>query len=1104
MSLRRPLASLLSLLMAAGPVAAGQRTAPPVITVVPTLAVGKTAGAPVVSGLPEVAVSALPGQVSIGVSPVLPSAAIPARLAAAEPAQPASASPGAIQPLAQAAQAAAERPEQAPAALTNLYAERVSEEEASARAFVAAPAAPATPTSRLSKWVKKPAVKTAAALTAAAAPLTIFAAAAMERSQAPWASLAAAAPVVLAGAIGALIGAVSASALIESVRRHPAVRELLPGRKSGLAAGGALILAASAGALAAMGLAMASPLVASAVLSAGILVSAVRADWIAPYTRWRDKKDRTEGLFDVLERGDKKYLDLKPGQLGRLHMLSGTVRRGLGEKNLATNTQWDFEFAFYFRRNDKRVELVRKNTLFRAAEGSALHKTLSRGVPDSVVASAPFEEVDGRLRVDAADLFVDDFFGFGAEVDFGYGPDYSLSSKLSDLKSARVFSKNVELDSRLTFLRGDADWSPTHLADTRRVELDVRYSLSALPDAGYRPRKASPLIGHFVTAFEDWTDHLKPELETILVNRWRLEKSDPTQAVSPVKEPVVFWIDETIPEEYHDAVRRGALKWNKAFERLGLLDAVQVRVVEPGSGFDASDIRRNMISYRFERDSPYALGNSRANPLTGEIYHAHVTIVPEHARGALALRQKDVEKVEAEDQNTGKGRSRKPEARKPHRHSRSCRHGELMAHEATMLLALLESRGELTPEARRKLVEGYMEELVMHEVGHALGLRHNFVAKSWLTLEQAAQTPAWSASVMDYAPINLASKGEKQGDLFQSELGPYDYLAIEYAYKPLEPGQEEAELSRIAARTSEPGLEYLTDEDLTGVDPRVNHGSLGDDLVKYAGRRVAVSRELWDLLEAQAAAGAVDHQAAYRKWLQGWLGYDIGARHAAGLVGGVYFRRTAGPSAKPAYEPVPAERQREALKFLAEHVFSDEPFAISPALMGAIAPRRTGGVLEGGYGDDLSYFSHDAVIERLRDGLVEHLLDEDRLLRVAGSAKLVGPKDDRLTVREVYDALVDGSFGELSAGGRRRKRGSRSISPMRRRLQDKLVAELLFFIDADEGWDVELRAPAREALVSLQRRLGAALKSGAWDAESRAHLNEQLRRVRRGLFPSKD
>lgn len=1027
-------------------------------------------------------------------APVEPQAAVPSEAEQRKPA---------LSAVQEAAAAVEQKPDQAPAALSNLYGDRAS----SAEPWVSPSAAKQEKTDlvgRLERWVKRPAVKTAGSLIAAASPLLILAAKTTQAA-APivsnmdpnWTATVVSQPshlpVQLAAAFGAAVGAVAGAVLTRAGAKR------LEGNKPvhGAALMLGSIVAAGVVTFAAATIASFSPLAAAASLSAVILAGAAQADLIAPFTRWRESRKRQPGLFDVVREKDDTYLDLKPSQLGRLHMLSGTVERGLGENNLATNTQWDFEFAFYLRRAGDRVELVRKNTLFRAPEGSALHKTISRGVPDSVIASAPLKEVDGRLRVDASKLFVEDFFGLGAEVDWGYGFDYSMDEKLSGLEDVKAFPRNLEIKSRLTFLRGDSEHTKTHLGDTRRIDLGVRYSLSALPEAGYRPRKATPLIGHFSTVFEDWTDDQKPDLETYLIQRWRLEKSDPSQAASPVKKPVVFWIDQTIPKEYRAAVARGALKWNKAFEKIGLLGAIEVREVGDGDDFDPTDIRHNMISYRFERDSPFALGNSRANPLTGEIYHAHVTIVPEHARSALQLRFKELETLTV-DASEGK----KAEGKK-HVHERGCHRAQQLADEASMTMSILEARGELTEDSKRRLIEAYMEDLVMHEIGHTLGLRHNFVAKSWLPLGQAGENGVLSASVMDYYPMSLSPKGEPQLAFAQSDIGPYDYLAIEYAYKPLDPATEDAELAKIAARTAEPGLEYLTDEDASGVDPRAQHNTLGDDVVKWAERRAALTREMWEILEAKAAAGALDHQSAYRRWLQTWLGYDMGSKQAVALVGGIYFHRTAAgvPTGRASYEPVPAADQRRALEFLAKNVFSDEPFAISPELLRSIAKRREGPAIDRGDGADLTHFSHDALVARLRAGVLDMLLDEGRLKRLADSAKLLKPGEERLSVLEVFGSVVEASFGELSS--RARKKGSRTVSAMRRALQDRVVTELLGLIDEDNGWGPELRVPAREALIALQRKLGSALKSRAWDAESRAHLTELSRLVKKGLTPNK-
>src|SRR5262249_21468263 len=240
--------------------------------------------------------------------------------------------------------------------------------------------------------------------------------------------------------------------------------------------------------------------------------------------------------------------------------------------------------------------------------------------------------------------------------------------------------------------------------------------------------------------------------------------------------------------------------------------------------------------------------------------------------------------------------------------------------------------------------------VTMHEVGHTLGLRHNFKASTMLKNEQLHDTSITRkkgliGSVMDYAPANIAPKGVKQGDFFSTTIGPYDYWAIEDAYKPL-PGGAEAELDKlreIAKRGAEPGHDYGTDEDLYSTsDPLINVWDLGADPMKFAEERVELAEELLKGL----ADRVVDKGEGYQRMRQAFsmLLNQIGnGAHLAGnFIGREYARRSprGGPKGRDPFIPVKSDKQRQALKFLQEHILTDRPFQFSPKLLRRLAADR--------------------------------------------------------------------------------------------------------------------------------------------------------------------
>jgi hypothetical protein len=242
-----------------------------------------------------------------------------------------------------------------------------------------------------------------------------------------------------------------------------------------------------------------------------------------------------------------------------------------------------------------------------------------------------------------------------------------------------------------------------------------------------------------------------------------------------------------------------------------------------------------------------------------------------------------------------------------------------------------------------KLVGQVIKGVVMHEVGHSLGLRHNFRGSAMLDFDQLNDTHVThkrglSGSVMDYNPVNLARKGQKQGDYATTTLGPYDYWAIEYAYKPIA-GDEQAErteLKKIASRSTEHDLQYATDDDLyVSYDPSVNQYDLGADSLKFAANRVGLAEELLADMEDKLVKDGDSWARLRPAFLTVLQQYGDATFLAARHIGGRRVTRDVRGS-KDAHDPltpVPGDEQRAALKFITEKILVDQPLPVRPELL---------------------------------------------------------------------------------------------------------------------------------------------------------------------------
>ena len=315
---------------------------------------------------------------------------------------------------------------------------------------------------------------------------------------------------------------------------------------------------------------------------------------------------------------------------------------------------------------------------------------------------------------------------------------------------------------------------PRNLPDVRSMLFDFRYSISEVPSTpGYRPRLADDRVGHFFQAASDFTTDATHTPTRRYINRWSLEKEDPAATLSRPKKPIVFWMENTIPVKYRDAVRQGALLWNKAFEKIGFRDVIVIQQQPDDADWDPADIRYNTIRWFAATDAGFAIGPSRANPLTGELYDADISFSDGIMR---AIRREVPELINplSWQEDTPAPTLRPGWMQK---HAWACTMMSDMARDAAFGLDLLMARGMEAdgPEADA-YVNQWLIEVTAHEVGHTLGLRHNFRASTIHKLSQLQDKSFTTAhgltgSVMDYIPINLALKGQPPGRVSPDDAG---------------------------------------------------------------------------------------------------------------------------------------------------------------------------------------------------------------------------------------------------------------------------------------------------------------------------------------------
>jgi hypothetical protein len=442
------------------------------------------------------------------------------------------------------------------------------------------------------------------------------------------------------------------------------------------------------------------------------------------------------------------------------------------------------------------------------------------------------------------------------------------------------------------------------------------------------------------------------------------------------------------------------------------------------------------------------------------------------------------------------------------------------------------------PEPRSELPEEFVGQAIkyiaMHEVGHSLGLRHNFKASTMLTAPQLndtsiTRTRGLVGSVMDYVPINIAPKGTKQGDYYPTTIGPYDYWAIEYAYKPVD-GDEAAELKKIASRAPEHDFAYATDEDaLLNDDPYVNRWDLGADPWRFGKDRILLAAELLKDLDARVVKEGepwARTRRAFSVLLQQW---GDGATLAAQFVGGqsVWRDHKADKDGRDPINPVLGAKQRECLKFLADAILSDKAFQFSPSLLRRLGTQRWSHWGIASYdqmGVDISVLERILGIQKI---VLGHCLSAATLARLENQQLQANPGSDPLRMEEVFRGLTDGIWCDLDyiPTAWDRKNSKLALSTIRRNLQREHLRRLstmvlgsgapdrgesfafvVFVRGGNASLPADARALARLHLKEIAGRIANVLESNGRtiDDTSRAHLEECRHRIAKVLDANLD
>lgn len=802
----------------------------------------------------------------------------------------------------------------------------------------------------------------------------------------------------------------------------------------------------------------------------------------------------------------------------------------------------------YWKRYGDQLALIAPNLDIRSTGDAESKQATERVYTDQVILTTPVvsKGPGGGPVIDLDSVLLDNagkFFGR-----FVRGANF----KLRTITTAKAFPNNVELGFEFPQASGRLG--------------QIRYSIGMpAKSAAYKPREADRRVGIY---YVDWTDRSKNDGESQkrrYVTRWHLEKADPSLKMSPPKKPIVYYIEHTTPIRYRRWVRDGILAWNKAFENVGIVGAIEVRQQDARTGaymdIDPEDIRYSFVRWT-NSHMGFAIGPVHAHVDTGEIYEADIVMDEVFLVGwANSYFQTQLASVAMHDIDPGladwlaanpgwdpRYRLAEPADRQRVRaYQRALAAGEVAGLEAPptmrpevwsahltglrrlpgvyctympgksndvgLMRAAIElgvarldedesDEGSMLDGLPEDFIGPMLKDVIMHEVGHTLGLMHNWKGSSLHgfdeinSAEMKGRIPL-SSTVMDYMPTNIVVEdGELiQGDWAPIDIGAYDHWAIEWAYTFDDPAE-------VAKRGTEPEHAFTAEDGAFSPDPRAKTWDLGANSIDHAAAQIALVEHVRPRILDKGVKDGQSWQKA-RQLFQQTLSLQLSAvSKASGWIGGAHITkaRKGDPGARDPIVPVDLEQQRRALAFVLQHAFHDEAFGLEPEILAKLGSDNW---YDEGYGTSHDWPIHDQVLG-IQASAMTMLLNPTRLRRVQDNELRVAPQADALTVPEILNAIRGAVWSELaSAGDGAYSERKPLVSSLRRNLQSEHVGRL---IDLARGMNWpgasgrDLRKLARQELRLLHAEIEAASAAVEdLDRYSGAHLEDLSERIEKAL-----
>ncbi|WP_339342581.1 zinc-dependent metalloprotease [uncultured Polaribacter sp.] len=667
---------------------------------------------------------------------------------------------------------------------------------------------------------------------------------------------------------------------------------------------------------------------------------------------------KIEGLFTIYQdtiTGSVKLL-VKEDQLNKDFIYFSQIADGVTEAG-AFRGAFRGNSVFQVKKYFNKLDFITPNTSFYFDKNSALSKSSEANISDAVMATGKILALDaknGEYLIDADGLFLSETFTRvkgpkrpgRSPMAFSLGNFDKKKSKINEIKN---YPENTNVKTQYVYSNPSVlNGGSAAVTDGRNVSIKVFHTFMNMPKDDYSPRMDDARVGYFLTETNDMTATSTVNYRD-MIHRWKLIKKNPEAAISEPVTPITWWIENTTPLEWRETIKEGVLAWNVAFEKAGFKNAMAVKVQPDDADWDAGDVRYNVLRWTSSPNPPFGgYGPSFVNPRTGEILGADIMLEFVHFTNrvfadklyndaATNMKLETSEELEVtkffEKQNLN-----------------YCSMGHVMHDNMQLGSAVLQATGasDLDMDALKK--EG-MKSLIMHEVGHTLGLNHNMKASQLFSPEQLADADfikgkALTGSVMDYAGINITNDRSKQGQYADMAVGPYDIWAVQFGYQDF---KDDSEMGVLLNKSTKPELIFGNDADDMrspgkAIDPRVMIGDLSNDQITYSINRFELVNSMMKNLKTQFTTKGETYEDLRRAYYTLHNQSAVAGGVISRFIGGVYVdRSTFGQEGgTQPYTPVSLSDQKRAMEAMKKYIFAPDAFNTPKDIYNFLAKQRRG------------------------------------------------------------------------------------------------------------------------------------------------------------------